>query len=42
MKIEIIEWLKRDAEWWEFWHPSSGIIGGFIMGVIVFTALVVL
>lgn len=23
-------WFYRDAEWWEFWFPQSGPIGGVL------------
>ena len=35
MKRAIIEWMVRDAEWWQFWRPDSGIVGGVIFGVII-------
>jgi uncharacterized integral membrane protein len=29
-------WLMRDdVQDWEFWHPSSGAIGGILAGVVV-------
>ena len=35
MKKKILEWMSKDAEWYEFWLPDSGIVGGFIFGVII-------
>lgn len=32
-------WLDADAEWWEFWMPQSGGIGGAIVGGVI-TSLV--
>lgn len=28
-------WLCKDAEWYHFWRPQSGLEGGFVMGVLV-------
>jgi hypothetical protein len=28
-------WLTREAEWYEFYFPKSGLIGGLIFGAIV-------
>lgn len=30
----ILYWLNRDAKWWQFWFPQSGISGGCIAGTI--------
>lgn len=29
------KWWNADAEWWQFWYPASGSIGGIIAGVII-------
>lgn len=26
------KWLLHPAEWWEFWYPQSGHIGGGLIG----------
>lgn len=36
-KEQFQSWLERDAEWWEFWHPSSGLVGGLILGLLIST-----
>jgi hypothetical protein len=28
-------WWLRDAEWWQFWMPQSGLIGGCIVGLLM-------
>ena len=28
----ILDWVFREAEWWEFWKPMSGVPGGAILG----------
>jgi glycerol uptake facilitator-like aquaporin len=35
-------WLHKDAEWWQFWLPQSGPVGGMIMGVILASFLAAL
>ncbi len=30
----LIYWLNRDAKWWQFWFPQSGMPGGCIAGAI--------
>lgn len=27
--------MKRYSKWYEFWNPSSGLLGGFIFGALV-------
>jgi hypothetical protein len=27
------QWWIEPAEWWEFWMPQSGAIGGVIAGI---------
>jgi glycerol uptake facilitator-like aquaporin len=38
-------WWLREAEWWQFWLPQSGPIGGGIggtlLGTIVFIAHII-
>lgn len=29
--------LWTDAQWWQFWLPQSGFIGGSICGVLILT-----
>ena len=36
------KWAFRDAEWWQFWMPQSGLAGGMIAGVVVIVAIVAL
>ncbi len=31
-------WLKRDAAWWQFWRPRSGLEGGLILGGLILLA----
>ena len=31
MKGAILEWFYRPAQWWQFWLPQSGFIGGLIL-----------
>ncbi len=35
------EWIIGPAEWWEFWKPQSGVVGGLAAGL-VFVILMVL
>ena len=30
------EWAGGDAEWYQFWRPGSGFVGGYIFGVVLF------
>lgn len=30
-----VPWVFREAKWWQFWLPQSGIIGGLIITAIV-------
>lgn len=32
-------WAFKDAKWWQFWRPQSGLVGGLIMGVVMIVAL---
>lgn len=33
-------WLYHDAEWWQFWWPNSGMIGGALLGLVCMTILI--
>lgn len=35
MKRAIVAWAYRDAEWWQFWMPQSGPLGGVIFGLVL-------
>lgn len=30
-----LKWFQQPAEWYEFWMPQSGPIGGLIFGAIL-------
>ena len=32
--MNIERWFNKEARWYEFWYPDSGIVGGFIFGLI--------
>ena len=36
LKTMFYNWVYRDAEWWQFWRPQRGGVGGTIMGVVLF------
>jgi len=36
MTKSFTDWMVEPAEWWEFWMPMSGAIGGIIGGGMVF------
>lgn len=31
----LYRWSMRDAEWWQFWRPQSGLIGGVIVALLI-------
>lgn len=31
------EWLMKPAKWYEFWLPQSGVVGGTICSVILYS-----
>jgi hypothetical protein len=43
-KAMIRKWIYTDAEWYEFWMPQSGPVGGLILSAIlwgIFVAVLV-
>ena len=32
MKKQIRRWMRKEASWYEFWMPQSGVLGGFVLG----------
>jgi len=32
-------WVFRDARWWQFWRPQSGLPGGLILGTGIYLVL---
>jgi len=40
--MDFIDWITKDAKWWEFWMPRSGFTGGMILVAIVFVALLLI
>jgi len=39
MKKVIKAWLEKEASWWQFWLPKSGVVGGAIAGLIILIVL---
>lgn len=35
IKVHLTEYDTNSIEWWMFWHPDSGAIGGVIMGLVL-------
>lgn len=31
--MTFIDWLNKDAKWWHFWLPQSGLLGGLLLGI---------
>lgn len=40
MRKQILEFLLKNCEWYEFWNPNSGIIGGMIFGLVIMMPLI--
>lgn len=39
-KIKI--WVTRNAKWYQFWNPKSGVVGGFIFAAIIALSILLL
>jgi len=35
----IRQWINTPAEWWEFWLPQSGLVGGVVFYFIMAVAM---
>ena len=42
MKDKISEWAYKNAKWYQFWMPQSGLVGGIIAGTVIGIILVLL
>ena len=31
----ILEWMLKEAEWYQFWMPQSGFVGACIFGIVI-------
>jgi hypothetical protein len=40
--MSVKSWIYRDAKWWQFWRPQSGVRGGFLLVVVAFAVIKVL
>ena len=40
LKNLFLAWIEEPAEWYEFWMPGSGRVGGAIMGVVLVVILI--
>lgn len=32
-------WLSKEAKWWKFWLPQSGLFGGMIAAALISAAI---
>lgn len=35
--MSFLQWLRDPVPWWKFWRPGSGIVGGLVFAVVLWT-----
>lgn len=38
----MFKWATTDADWYQFWYPQSGLLGGVFFGLVITVAIMVI